>query len=212
MIEAQYDFASHDIAPPLIARSSPEPRRVTSDEALIDRIAVGDRHAMRALFVRHNVRVFRFVLRKVKDRSLADDLVGEIFLEVWRNADRFGARASLSTWLLAIARYKAISAMKRRKFHEELDEALGIEDPSESPEISVQTKDRNEVLRTCLAQLSPPHREILDLVYYHEEPIEAVAKIVGIPLNTVKTRMHYARKHLAALLLKAGVDRSALTA
>jgi RNA polymerase sigma-70 factor (ECF subfamily) len=205
MIEAQYS-----IAPPLIERLRPDARQIASDETLIDRIAVGDRHAMRALYIRHNVRVFRFVLGKVKDRTVAEDLVGEIFLEVWRNAHQFGARATLSTWLLAIARYKAISALRRQKMHVELDDALGIEDPSENPEAAAETNDRNEILRSCLAKLSPSHREILDLVYYQEEPIESVAKIVGIPLNTVKTRMFYARKHLAALLQEAGVGPAAL--
>jgi len=162
------------------------------------------------LFIRHNVRVFRFVLGKVKDRTLAEDLVGEIFLEVLRNAHRFAGRSSLSTWLLAIARFKAISAMKRRKVHFDLDEAVNVEDPTENPETTARTNDRNEKLRVCLNRLSPNHREILDLVYYHEEPIESVAKIVGIPLSTVKTRMFYARKHLAKLLMTSGVDHAAI--
>ena len=201
MIEAQYKLAS-----PLIARAHPSARQVASDETLIGRIAAGDRHAMQTLFVRHNVRVFRFVMGKVKDQTVADDLVAEVFLEVWRSAHRFEARAAVATWLLSIARHKAISALRHNKAHEQLEEALAIEDSSENPEIAIEIEDRNQVLRDCLAKLSQSHRKILDLVYYHEEPIGSVAKIVGIPLNTVKTRMFYARKHLAALLLKAGVD------
>jgi RNA polymerase sigma-70 factor, ECF subfamily len=205
MIEA------HIHSPPaMAARSRPAIRQVASDEALIGRIAGRDTHAFQALFARYNVRVFRFVLGKVKDQTLADDLIGEVFFEVWRNAHRFEGRAAVSTWLLAIARHKALSALQSRRVHEELDEALAIEDPSDSPEAAAQRADRDEVLRSCLLKLSQSHREILDLVYYHEEPIESVAKIVGIPINTVKTRMFYARKHLAALALEAGIDRSAL--
>lgn len=204
MLDAQITFPQTAIESPRLTA-----RQTVSDQTLMDRIAVGDRHAMRTLFIRHNVRVFRFVLGKVKDRALAEDLVSEIFLEVLRNAHRFAGRSSLSTWLLAIARFKAISAMKRRKAHFELDEALDIEDPAEDPEVAAQTEDRNQKLRVCLTRLSPDHREILDLVYYHEEPIELVAKIVGIPLSTVKTRMFYARKHLAKLLVTAGVDHAA---
>jgi RNA polymerase sigma-70 factor (ECF subfamily) len=188
----------------------PGSRQVTSDVALIGRIAAGDKVAMQALFVRHNVPVFRFVLGRLKDRSVAEDLVSEVFLEAWRQAHRFDARAAVSTWLLAIARHKAMSMQRRLKTHYELDAALAIEDPSASPQAAAEIKDRDAVLRDCLSKLSPNHREILELAYYHEEPVEAVAKIVGIPLNTAKTRMHYARKHLAGLLLQGGVDRTAL--
>jgi RNA polymerase sigma-70 factor, ECF subfamily len=185
-------------------------RQAASDEALIGRIAACDRQAMQALFVRHNVRVFRFVLGKVKDRTVAEDLVSDIFLEVWRTAHRFEARSSVATWLLAIARHKAMSAQRGRRVHEELDEALAIADPSDGPEAAAETNDRDAVLRDCLTRLSADHREILDLVYYQEQPIEAVARIVGVPLNTVKTRLFYARKHLAARLSEAGVDRAAI--
>jgi len=197
-------------APAIVPHLWPGSRQVTSDAALIGRIAVGDKVAMHVLFVRHNVRVFRFVLARVKDRSVAEDLVSEIFLEAWRQAHRFEARAKVSTWLLAIARHKAMSMQRRFKTHAELDAALAIEDPSASPQAAAEIKDRDTILRDCLLKLSPNHREILELAYHHEEPVEAVAKIVGIPLNTVKTRMYYARKHLAALLLQVGVDRSAL--
>jgi RNA polymerase sigma-70 factor, ECF subfamily len=156
------------------------------------------------------VRVFRFVLAKVKDNSVADDVVAETFLEVWRNAKRFEARASVSTWLLAIARHKAFSALRSYRAHDDIDEEVSLEDTADSPYITAETTDRNEVVRQCLAKLSASHREILNLVYYQEEPIESVAKIVGIPLNTVKTRMFYARKQLAGLLQKAGIDHTAI--
>jgi RNA polymerase sigma-70 factor (ECF subfamily) len=196
--------------PAIAAHLWPGSSRASSDAALIGRIAAGDKVAMQVLFVRHNVRVFRFVLGRVKGRSVAEDLVNEIFLEAWRQAHRFEARAAVSTWLLAIARHKAMSAQRRLKTHYELDAALAIEDPSASPQVAAEINDRDAILRDCLSKLSPNHREILELAYYHEEPVEAVAKIVGIPLNTVKTRMYYARKHLAALLLQVGVDRTAL--
>jgi RNA polymerase sigma-70 factor, ECF subfamily len=182
--------------------------QTTSDEALIERIAAGDRLAMQVLFARHQVRVYRFVLRLVRDQSVAEELVGEVFLDVWRQAGRFEARSTASTWLLAIARYKALSALRRRT-DQELDEekAATIEDPGDSPEVSVLKKNKGEVLRQCLTALTPEHREIIDLVYYHEKSVEEVAQIVGIAENTVKTRMFYARKRLSELLKAAGIDR-----
>ena len=182
--------------------------QATSDEALIGRIAAGDKLAMQVLFARHHVRVYRFVLRLVRNQTLAEDLISEVFLDVWRQAGKFEARSTVSTWLLAIARFKALSSLRKRS-EEELDEeaAAAIEDPGDDPEVAVQKKDKSEVLRKAIAQLSPEHREIIDLVYYHEKSIEEVAEIVGIPENTVKTRMFYARKRLSELLKAAGVDR-----
>jgi RNA polymerase sigma-70 factor, ECF subfamily len=183
----------------------------TLDDALLARIAEGDRQAMQLLFLRHNVRVFRFVLGKVKDRTIAEDVVADIFLEVWRSSHRFEARASVSTWLLAIARHKAISALRGRCAHDEIDNYLAVEDSSGSPYITAEIRDRDARLRECISKLSPNHREVLDLVYYQEKPIETVASIMGIPLNTVKTRMFHARKQLTLLLRKAGINETAVS-
>jgi len=163
---------------------------------------------MQVLFARHQVRVYRFVLRLVGNQAVAEDLISEVFLDVWRQADRFEGRSAVSTWLLAIARFKALSLM-RRKPDEELDEetAGAIEDRSDDPEVAVQKKDKSVALRKCLAVLSPEHREVIDLVYYHEKSVQEVAEIVGIPEATVKTRMFYARKRLSELLKTAGIDR-----
>src|SRR3954449_6232891 len=86
----------------------------SSDESLIKRIAGGDKLAMQVLYTRHHVRVFRFVVRLVHDESMAEDLISEVFLDVWRQANRFEGRSQVSTWLLAMARNKALSALRRR--------------------------------------------------------------------------------------------------
>ena len=179
----------------------------TSDNALMQRIAKGDQRAMQALFARHNVRVYRFILRIVSNATVAEDLTSDVFLDVWRQADRFEARSQVSTWLLAIARFKALSSLRSRA-NEQYDEdfVANIEDPSDDPEASMQKNDKAAMLRKCLEQLSPAHREIIDLVYYHEKSVAEVAKIVGVPENTVKTRMFYARKRLGELLAEEGID------
>jgi RNA polymerase sigma-70 factor (ECF subfamily) len=107
----------------------------------------------------------------------------------------------VSTWLLAIARYKALSA-RRRRIDAELDArtAFTIADPADDPEAALQKKKRSELLRDSLAQLSPEHSEVIDLVYYHGKSVKEVADIVGIAEATVKTRMFYARKKLAELV------------
>jgi RNA polymerase sigma-70 factor (ECF subfamily) len=187
------------------ARQTPD----TPDAALIRSIAAGDKHAMQNLFARHNVRVFRFVLRFVGDKSAAEDLVSEAFLDVWRQAGRFQGRSQVTTWLLAIARNKALSALRRRST-EELDEdaAAAIEDPQDNPEVTMQNRQKSGILLNCLTQLSPAHREVIDLVYYHQKSIDEVAEITGVPQNTVKTRMFYARKRIAELMSAQGIDRT----
>ena len=184
------------------------PMQTTSDEVLISRIAGGDRLAMQVLFARHHVRVYRFVLRLMRNEATAEDLISEVFLDVWRQAGKFEGRSAASTWLLAIARFKALSVL-RRKPEAELDDetAAAIEDPSDDPETALEKKDKGAVLRKCLTGLSAEHREIIDLVYYHEKSVEEVAEIVGIPEATVKTRMFYARKKLAEILKEHGVER-----
>jgi RNA polymerase sigma-70 factor (ECF subfamily) len=163
---------------------------------------------MQVLFARHHVRVYRFVLRLVRSEATAEDLISEVFLDVWRQAAKFEGRAAVSTWLLAIARFKALSAL-RRKPEAELDDetAEAIEDTSDTPEVALEKKDKSVAIRKCLDSLSAEHKEIIDLVYYHEKSVEEVAEIVGIPEATVKTRMFYARKKLAELLKAQGIER-----
>jgi RNA polymerase sigma-70 factor (ECF subfamily) len=176
-------------------------REIASDEVLIRRIAGGDQLAMQTLFVRHRVALYRWLLRLVGDEALAEDLLSNVFLDVWRHAAKFEVRSSVSTWLLAIARHKAMSALRRRT-NDPLDDEIMAEIPdnADSAEVILQKQDDIAVLRQCLTQLSPAHREIIDLVYYHEKSIAEVAEIIGAPQNTVKTRMFYARKRVTELL------------
>ena len=103
--------------------------QATSDETLLEGIAKGGRHAMHILYSRHNVRVYRFILRMVRDITTAEDLVSQVFLDVWRPAGQFEGRAQVSTWLLSIARFKALTALRQRR-HEDIDqdEVLEIAD------------------------------------------------------------------------------------
>jgi RNA polymerase sigma-70 factor (ECF subfamily) len=179
-----------------------------SDKACIAAIAKGDRRAMNKLYARHSARVYRFILRLTRSETVAEELISEVFLDVWRHAERFEQRSQVSTWLLAIARNKAISAMRRRHDQELDEDALArVEDPSDDPEETLAKTQRSALLRRCLAQLSPAHREVIDLVYYHEKSVEEAAAVTGIPTATVKTRMYYARQQLAALVERAESGR-----
>jgi RNA polymerase sigma-70 factor, ECF subfamily len=185
--------------------------RGNSDESLVAKVAAGNRLAMQVLFARHHVRVYRFALRLLGNEAIAQDLTSEAFLSVWQQASRFQARSSFSTWLLAIARNKAMTELRRRHDVPGNGNNDGeTADPSDDPEVSYAVKQRGRILRKCLTRLSREHREIIDLVYYHERSAQEVAQIMGIPRNTVKTRMFYARKKLSKLLEAHGVARGVL--
>ena len=179
-----------------------------SDKELIARVAGQDQQAIEVLFARYQVRVFRFILRRVRSEAVAEELANEVFLEVWRSAAKFEGRSSLSSWMLGIAHNKAVSLLRKRRDNElDDDAARAIEDDADNPEVTAQKTDKGALLRGCLDRLSDDHKTIVDLVYYQEMSISEVAKIVGIPENTVKTRMFYARKKLSEFLKEAGVDR-----
>lgn len=177
------------------------------DEALLCEIGKGNQLAMRTLFMRHQVRVYRFVMRFVRDRGLAEDVVSDVFFAVWRQAHRFKGRSTVSTWLLSIARHKALTAIKRQPV-ERLDDASAttIADPALGAEEKIDNMENGTSLRRCLEALSAEHGEMIDLVYYQQKSIKEIAEMLGIPSNTVKTRMFYARKRLAALLEAADAD------
>ena len=120
------------------------PPKTMSDAALVDAIAAGDKHALQVLYGRHHVKVYRFALRFVRDEAAAEDMVSEVFIDVWRQAERFERRSQVSTWLLAIARNKALSTLRRRS-NEQLDEEVAefIEDPADNPEVTMQKQERS---------------------------------------------------------------------
>ena len=182
-----------------------------SDETLVKRVAAKDDRAMRALFARHRRRVLRFLIRLMKDEALAEDVVSDLFLDVWRKAATFKEQSSVSTWLLSIARNKALTALGR---HSEVtlnnEIAATLVDPTADPERALQDKDCSAALGRCLAQLSPEHGQIIDLVYYREKSVREVAEMIGVPEPTVKTRMFYARRRMAALMKAHETSASSL--
>jgi RNA polymerase sigma-70 factor (ECF subfamily) len=201
---ARHLTGADDIGPPAAPAIAAAAGECSSDEILVERIAAGDKLAMQVLFARHRTNVYRWLIRLVGNETVADDLLSDVFFDVWQQADRFEGRAAVTTWLLSIARYKALSA-RRRRTEARLDETIEttVADSADNPEVALQRKSRNELVRAALMKLSPDHREIIDLVYYHEKSVEDCALILNIPAATVKTRMFYARKKLAELVQEA---------
>jgi RNA polymerase sigma-70 factor (ECF subfamily) len=184
---------------PVVAKLAPGS---LSDHELLVAISTRDQRAMEELFDRYESQVYRFVLRTFKDQGLAEDITAETFCEVWRAAaSTFRGQARVSTWLLAIARNLAIS-VRRRRSEQALDEtdALSIEDWADNPEVAAVKKQRDAIIARCLGSLSPIHRELIDFFYFQDKSIAEVAKLTGVPVNTVKTRMFRARNLMGELL------------
>jgi RNA polymerase sigma-70 factor, ECF subfamily len=172
-----------------------------SDLEALKRVAGGDKRGLEMLYTRYSDRTFKFLLRLTTNRAVAEDLTHDVFLEVWKSAKRFEARSSVLTWILSIARYKAYDHGRKQKPLTEHD----LQPPPEAtPEIAAMQASSSDYMRECLAALSAEHREIIDLVYYHDLSVKAASEVLDIPEATVKTRMFYARKKLKEMLSAEG--------
>jgi RNA polymerase sigma-70 factor, ECF subfamily len=160
------------------------------------RVAAADKNALHILFSRYHLAVYRFVLQRLQDKALAEDVTAAVFLEVWRHASRFEGRTTVLTWILSIARDKTFAARPN---------SLVRSDATDGPDAPLPVRDRNAVLRKCLTRLPVEHREVIDLVYYQEQSMASVATILGIPPDDAKTRVFDARKRLADELRKSGI-------
>ncbi|MER8582357.1 sigma-70 family RNA polymerase sigma factor [Mesorhizobium sp. M1423] len=179
-----------------------------TDRALVERVAKGDRAAVRLLFMRHHARVYRFVARQTGSELMADDIANEVFLELWRQAPAFEGRSEASTWLLGIARFKALSLLRKKKEDWiDDDDAAQVADGADTPEVVTMKVDKAAALRRFIEAMPEEHRTVIDLAYYHGQSVSEIGEVLGIPVATVKTRMFYARKKLGEALKAAGYDR-----
>lgn len=179
-----------------------------TDRALVERVAKGDRAAVRLLFMRHHARVYRFVARQTGSELMADDIANEVFLELWRQAPAFEGRSEVSTWLLGIARFKALSLLRKKK-EDWIDDdgAAQVADGADTPEVVTMKEDKAAALRRFIDAMPEEHRTVIDLAYYHGQSVSEIGEVLGVPVATVKTRMFYARKKLGEALKAAGYDR-----
>jgi RNA polymerase sigma-70 factor, ECF subfamily len=163
--------------------------------ALLKEIGAGNQAAMAKLYRTFNRKIFAYVLNHLKDTAQAEEIVVDTMHEVWRHPDRFRGEAKFSTWLIGIARYKLLSALRARDpDYEELDEQMPSDD-AQAFELLAQ-KQRREGVQHCMEKLSEEHRECLHLVFYQGLSLNEVAEIQTCPENTVKTRLFHARQKI----------------
>jgi RNA polymerase sigma-70 factor, ECF subfamily len=177
------------------------------EETLVTRVATGDIDAFEILYQLYEKRVYHYICTFVRDQSLAEEVVGEVMLAVWRSASHFAHQSRVSTWIFGIARHKALDALRRndRPDHAAvaIDDLPDLPSPQETAIESIQREQLGTVMRQALSALSADHQEALRLVFYEELPYEDIARLLNIPEGTVKTRVFYAKQQL-----KRHIDQS----
>jgi RNA polymerase sigma-70 factor (ECF subfamily) len=194
-----------------VPRTSLEPlmQRDEADEALMVAYQQGDVRAFEILLTRHRKPIFNFVLRFVGSRELAEDLMQETFLRVIKGAEHYKRQAKFTTWLYTIARNLCVDQSRRAKHRkaQSLDAPMS-KNPDSNTLLDVlpadgMPSDRQSInkelhgrLHHALAQLSEEQREVFLMREFLDMPFKDIADVVGVPENTVKSRMRYALEKL----------------
>ena len=172
---------------------------------LIERVAKGDKGAFETLYRQVYPKIYRYLHRVLGDGEVARELGNEVMMEVWKGASGFRGDSKVFTWIWGIARRKVWKVMKKEEGEfRELEDWDGAHEDY-SPHHWAQTQDLKEKVAEALSRLSPLHREVIHLAYYQGLSLEEMSVLLGVPVNTVKTRMFYARKKLGEVLQRMGV-------
>lgn len=176
-------------------------QRVTQ---LLERIAKEDQSAFRELYKAFSRKVFAYVLNMVNDHAKAEEILVDTMHEVWRQPKRFRGGSQFSTWLIGIARNKALMAYRSRRpdeVHGDLDdiaETQAADTPDGFAQLAAQ--QRSEGVKHCMGRLTPEHRECLHLVFFEGMSVAEVADVQNCPEGTVKTRLFHARQKIKGCL------------
>ena len=175
-------------------------------KVLLERIGRQDQAAFRELYTAFSRRVHAYVLNMLKDSARAEEVLVDTMYEVWRAPSRFRGESQFSTWLIGVARNKALMVYRGRRadeVHDDLDD-IAETTPSDSPDAFAQlaAKQRTQGVRACMDKLSDEHRECMHLVFYEGYSLAEVAEVQNCPENTVKTRLFHARQKIKACLAR----------
>lgn len=187
--------------------AQPEPgHESVVDDASLLAAASTDLVAFEALYRRYEKRVYNYVYLLAHNGAIAEEVVADTMVAVWRSAARFTGSSRVSTWILGIARHKAIDAVRRaaRELRAApLEDGADVVDPLANPPSQVSRVEEAALLKRAIGALSADHQEVLRLVFYEELPYEEIAQLLAVPVNTVKTRVFYAKQQLKLRLEKA---------
>jgi RNA polymerase sigma-70 factor (ECF subfamily) len=164
---------------------------------LLARISQGDTSAFEAFYKAYYPRLFRFILRMTQQTDVVEELIQETLLVVWEKPESFNHTSKISTWVLGIAYNKTLKLLsKAAKRNQDLDMDDWLELIDDPTANLAQNNENQDWLNCALATLSPEHRAVIELTFYHDLSYQEIARILDCPENTVKTRMFHARKKL----------------
>jgi len=182
--------------------------REMSDEELMQRLVLRDLEAFRALYSRYSSLVYSAALRVVRDAQIAEDMVQEIFLRLWRKPESYTAqRGKFATWLTSVTRNRAVDEVRsrgRRFRHETASpeeaerELPGPE--TDNPALTAELADQRRLILTALSRLPAEQRQTIELAYFGGLTQQEIAERLGQPLGTVKTRIRLGMQKLRAAL------------
>jgi RNA polymerase sigma factor (sigma-70 family) len=181
------------------------------DSQLVELVAQKDAGALEALYDRYGRPAYSLARRILTEETLAQDVVQEVFLSLWRDARRFDAgRGTVATYLLSMTHHRAVDVVRReenlRRWRTS-DEGLELEpDPKARVEDEVEASERRAEVRAALGELPAAQREALLLAYFGGYTQREVAALVGVPLGTVKTRMAAGMRKMRQALQDAGTE------
>lgn len=171
------------------------------DEALLlVRIGEGDKRAFEILYRAYHPRLSRFIAAILRRPHMVEEVLNDAMLVVWRRPEGYNGKSKVSTWILAIAYRRALKALSRVDDPVEDRDADTRPSQEAGPEQQLARSEVRSALRTAMGELSPQHRAVVDLTYFHEAGYREIAEIMNCPVDTVKTRMFHARRHLKAKL------------
>lgn len=164
---------------------------------LMERVATGDEEAFAELYRMLEPRVYRFILSKLNDSFEAADILNEVFMEVWRSADRYQGRSKPTTWIFGIAYHKVMDRYRKNKPEDLTDPAeLEATDESADQATVLAAFEESVHLRACLDELKPAQRAVVELAFFEDLAYREIAEIVDSPEGTVKTRIFHAKEAL----------------
>jgi RNA polymerase sigma-70 factor (ECF subfamily) len=166
------------------------------DARLIALVRRGDLHAFEQLYREYQPRLARFLTHMTHRPQLVEEVFNDTMLVLWTRPDSYGGTSKLSTWIFAIAYRKALKALRRRDEPIEDKNAEIRASPEATPEQTIGDEQVHDILLKAMNDLSAEHRAVVDLTYYHDLGYREIAEIMNCPVDTVKTRMFHARRHL----------------
>lgn len=169
-----------------------------SDKKLLHQIKQGNATAFEQLYQRYGDDSFHYLIHLTGDVNVAEDLLQESWLAVWQQAGQFRGDARVKSWLLRIAHNQAVSWWRQQKPDKSLAEAEALLADDDTEETALQ-QIADDQLIALLEHLSPDHRAVIELIFFHQLSYEEAAQVIDCPVGTVKSRIAYARRHLKAL-------------